>query len=583
MGNNKNLGKMSQNGLKDMQRPQSARRKKLKQKRQMKIAGVVVLSGSVLILVVFQLGKSFKVNYEPTDIYVETSLNTEQAATDPLPEIELNRVVIVEGIDMSGMSKAEVAAQLEKLYHWNITLKIEEQEIPLDNLLAERISQLVDQIFAVGEQTVFTLDLDGFEAAISAQVDKLASKYDVAPQNGRLSGFDKDKGSFLYESEKNGSKINQDQLKAALNSAVQAKDFGRIINVSFDTTAPKRTMEETRKLYDIISTFTTKTTSNKDRNTNIQLASEAINGIIVKPGEEFSFNLSTGNRTLQKGYRPAGAYVNGILVEEPGGGVCQVSTTLFNAAVKAGLHVVERHPHSYAPTYIPSGEDAMVSYDGYSGPDLRFLNESDENVAVRAKFENQTLVISIVGMPILESGIEVKFRSEKIDETNPPAPVYEEDQSLSAGVEVVAKEAVSGNRWQTYLLTMKDGQVIKEEPYHKSGYKGKAATIKRNTSGIVVPKETAAAPLPPMPAETSAANPLVPDTNAALPETGTGAPETKPGGAGTGPGVPESSPQTSGSQEPPQTQPGGESPTMPAASSPPETSDSKPAGPGAGL
>lgn len=563
----KNAAANSHGGLKDKQRPLGVRRRKLKRKRQIKIAGAVVLSGAAVILLVFQLGKSFNTNYEPTDIYAV--LPTKQAATDPLPEIALNREVFVDGIDMSGMSRSEVEEQLKKLYPWNITLNVEGNEMPLDNLLAGRISQLADDIFTVEEQTVYSLNLEGIEAVISAEADKLAAKYDIAPQNGRLSGYDKESGNFLYESEKNGKKVNQEQLAAAINNAVQTKDFDRTIKISFDTAAPARTMEETKKLYGIIGTFTTKTTSNKDRNTNIQLASEAINGMIVKPGEEFSFNLSTGNRTLEKGYRPAGAYVNGILVEEPGGGVCQVSTTLFNAAVKAGLNVVERHPHSYAPAYIPSGEDAMVSYDGYSGPDLRILNISDENVAVRAKFENQTLVISIIGMPILDSGIEVKFRSEKIDESNPPAPVYEEDRSLAAGVEVVAKEAVNGNRWQTYLLTLKDGQVIKEEPYHKSGYKGKAATIKRNTSGIVVPKETTAASHLPTSAETTAANPPVPETSAALPETSAGTPETKPAGPGTGPGV-----------ESPQTRPGSEPSTVPAV---PETSASKPAGPGVGL
>lgn len=97
----------------------------------------------------------------------------------------------------------------------------------------------------------------------------------------------------------------------------------------------------------MIGTYSTTTTANKDRNKNIELAAEALNGLILQPGEEFSFNKATGERSEAKGYRPAGAYVNGELVEEPGGGVCQVSSTLYNAVIFSGLTTTERHAHSY--------------------------------------------------------------------------------------------------------------------------------------------------------------------------------------------------------------------------------------------
>ncbi len=109
------------------------------------------------------------------------------------------------------------------------------------------------------------------------------------------------------------------------------------------------TAAQAKEMYKTIGTYTTKTTSNKDRNENIRLASNALNGKILNPGEEFSFNDTTGARTTEKGYKPAGAYVNGVLVEEPGGGVCQVSSTLYNAVIFSGLKTTERHAHSYEP------------------------------------------------------------------------------------------------------------------------------------------------------------------------------------------------------------------------------------------
>ena len=201
----------------------------------------------------------------------------------------------------------------------------------------------------------------------------------------------------------------------------------------------------------------------------------------------------TGNRTTEKGYKPAGAYSNGVVVQEPGGGVYQVSSSLYNAVVFAGLKTTERHAHTYEPSYVTPGEDAMVSYDGYAGPDLRFVNNSKTAVGIKAAYSNQTLTVSIYGNPILEDGVTVSMHSEKIKELDPPTPTYVEDPTLEPGVEVVAKAATPGSRWQTKLITKNNGQVVSDVLLHNSTYTGKAATIKRNTSGTVAATESASA------------------------------------------------------------------------------------------
>ena len=95
-----------------------------------------------------------------------------------------------------------------------------------------------------------------------------------------------------------------------------------------------------------------------------------------------------------------------------------------------------------------------------------------------------------MGIPILEDGVELLMHSEKTAELDPPAPTYEEDQTLELGVEVEAKKAVNGSRWITNLITKKNGEVITDEFFHSSTYKGKAAVIKRNRSGVVIPPES---------------------------------------------------------------------------------------------
>ena len=129
----------------------------------------------------------------------------------------------------------------------------------------------------------------------------------------------------------------------------------------------------------------------------------------------------------------------------------------------------------------------MVSYDGYAGPDMKFVNNSKDAVAIRARFADQKLTISIVGVPILGENERWYMKSEKVAELDPPQPNYEENQTLEPGVEKVVKQPVNGSRWVTNLVKEKDGKVISDEMLHKSTYKGKPATIQRNTSGVVVP------------------------------------------------------------------------------------------------
>ena len=306
------------------------------------------------------------------------------------------------------------------------------------------------------------METDGLDDAVQVEVKALAAKWDVEPKNGSISTYDKASDKFTFAGAQTGKKIDQEKLTSDILSAMKAGEYNKTITATADEVQPEITEAQARENFKRIGTYTTKTTTNKDRNENIRLACAAINGTIIKPGEEFSFNKMTGNRTTEKGYKPAGAYSNGVVVQEPGGGVCQVSSTLYNAVVFAGLKTTERHAHTYEPSYVTPGEDAMVSYDGYAGPDLRFVNNSKTAVGIKAAYSNQTLTVSIYGNPILEDGVTVSMHSEKIKELDPPTPTYVEDPTLEPGVEVVAKAATPGSRWQTKLITKKNGQVVSD-------------------------------------------------------------------------------------------------------------------------
>jgi vancomycin resistance protein YoaR len=139
-------------------------------------------------------------------------------------------------------------------------------------------------------------------------------------------------------------------------------------------------------------------TNNKERNNNIYLAAKAINNYVLFPGEIFSFNKVVGERTAGKGYRPATVIVNGEFTEDFGGGICQVSSTLFNAVDNAGLKVVQRNSHSREVSYVPPKRDATVSWNG---PDLIFKNDYNQPILILAKSIENKLIIKIYSSDVI--------------------------------------------------------------------------------------------------------------------------------------------------------------------------------------
>lgn len=146
-------------------------------------------------------------------------------------------------------------------------------------------------------------------------------------------------------------------------------------------------------------TLGTSTTSfapnNYNRNNNIQLATKACNGYIIKPGETFSFNTVVGKRTKARGYKEAGIYVNGQTDTGVGGGICQVSSTLFNAALESNMTIVARRAHSLPVSYLPRGRDAAVSW---GGPEFKFKNPHKFPVMIGTYYDKRgKLTMSILG------------------------------------------------------------------------------------------------------------------------------------------------------------------------------------------
>lgn len=478
---------------------------------------VLIAIGVVILLICAAVGfQSCARSGGNTDAADATDMSEESTE----PETEIEAEITVNGVQIHGLTKSEAMKKVLADMGWAMKVSFGDNTEELPNLMEANVDAVIDEALAKKESGDYTVETDGLDDAVQVEVKALAAKWDVEPKNGSIASYDKASDKFTFAGAQVGKKIDQEKLTSDIISAMKAGEYTKTITATANEVQPEISEAQAKENFKRIGTYTTKTTTNKDRNENIRLACAAINGTIIQPGEEFSFNKMTGNRTTEKGYKPAGAYSNGVVVQEPGGGVCQVSSTLYNAVVFAGLKTTERHAHTYEPSYVTPGEDAMVSYDGYAGPDLRFVNNSKTAVGIKAAYSNQTLTVSIYGNPILEDGVTVSMHSEKIKELDPPAPTYVEDPTLQPGAEVVAKAATPGSRWQTNLITKKNGQVVSDVLLHNSTYTGKAATIKRNTSGSVAATETAASSESTAPSESAA------ETTAAAPAETTAAPTT---------------------------------------------------------
>lgn len=409
---------------------------------------------------------------------------TEETTTEP--ETELLTEVTVDGINITGMSREEAKQAILKDFSWGMKVTWQDQTYEVADLMAGKVDALLQEIYTGEPKENYSLDTSGLEDAAAAEAANVAAQWDKKPKNGSISSYDRETDKFLFAGAENGQAVDQEKLKADILAALGRKDFSAVIEAAVNQVEPEFSEETAKEKYKTLATFTTKTTSNSKRNTNVKLSAEAINGIILQPGEEFSFNDRVGERTEAKGYKGAAAYNNGEVVEEIGGGVCQVSSTLYNTVLKAGLKTTVRRSHTYEPSYVTPGTDATVSW---GGPDYKFVNNSSAAIGLRASYYNQEVTISIYGIPVLEEGVTYALQSKKLKDMDPPAPTYEEDPTLEPGVEKTKSSGSRGSYWETRLIITKNGEVVSQEVDHNVTYKGHAPVILRNTSGTVAATE----------------------------------------------------------------------------------------------
>ncbi len=314
-------------------------------------------------------------------------------------------------------------------------------------------------------------------SVVREKVEEIVASVNRPPANSQIAAFDFDRRTFTFTDEQVGVAIDADALYEKVIESLNNGAKGAVVTAEPVLTQPTVTKAQLTSSFKMVAAYTTTTTSDKNRNNNIDLACKAINGTALMPGETFSFNAATGQRTVEKGYREAGAIAAGQSIEEVGGGICQVSSTLFNAVVRADLEIVSRSPHAWPSTYVNRGEDATVNWPNL---DFKFKNNKSTPVFIITYYNDRKCSAEIWGLSLGE-GVTIDLKSEVVKTMEPPSTVnYVNNINLPYGTSKETVKARTGYVVDTYKIWYENGQEIKREKLHTSTYKSYQRTVEYN-------------------------------------------------------------------------------------------------------
>ena len=332
--------------------------------------------------------------------------------------------IFIEGIDVSNLTKEEAINYInENITPSDIQLNYDGETniISPDEIdLKYNTSEVVDEAYNYTKTDSYFENIKRFfdlnkniknleikslynENKLSEKIQSISESINVAMENAKV--YISDSGNISASSATIGKELDIAATKESIYDAIKNKDY-KAIDLKVNIKQPKISTEAAKSVNTLLAEFSTKfSTNDSNRVTNIVLSAKATSDVLLMPGEEFSYNNLTGKRTKSNGYKDAPVIINGKLEQDVGGGVCQVSSTLFNSVLYSGLDVTSRRNHSLKSSYVSIGRDAMVS-DG--GSDFRFKNPYSHPVYIKNTVSNGVITSKIYGNASDKKNISIK-------------------------------------------------------------------------------------------------------------------------------------------------------------------------------
>lgn len=408
--------------------------------------------------------------------------------------------VSINGIDVGGMTmeeaRAAVDAYILDMQSKSVTVKIDEELVTttlgeLGYSLSENegletamelgksgnfLNRYREQKELEENGAVISMEFLLDEDALRKFVETECTQFDIEPENAGLS---RENGVFVVTEHKMGRKLSVEDTVEQIKEYLTNGNFttGEAIQTEavVKDAEPEYTTENASLCKDVLGKFSTSyTTSSASRSGNIANGARLINGAVLWPGETFSAGGAMNPITAENGYYMAGAYENGQVVDSIGGGVCQVSTTLYNAALLAELEIVERSNHSMIVGYVEPSMDAAIAG---TYKDLKLKNNTDAPIYIEAVTSGKVITFTIYGHETRAAGRTIKYESEVLQVLEPGADKVTEDPTQPTTYRKVTQSAHKGYKAQLWKIVYENGVEVSREQVNYSSYAASPAYV----------------------------------------------------------------------------------------------------------
>lgn len=408
--------------------------------------------------------------------------------------------IYIDEVKVAGLSKEEAKKQLDsylaELGKQELTLILEKETMPVTlkelGLSMTNEDALVEEAMAYGKTGgVFSRysklkDLREEKIVLKAEyaIDEEQTKTVLEEKMSKVNKgtvdatIERKNGVFEITDEVVGITVDMEKSQGVLNSYFKGdwkKQEGTISLVA-TTDKPKVTREDLEKIQDVLGTYTTTCGYGGGRVQNIETGAKKMNGTLLMPGEEFSADGAMRPYTKENGFAEAGSYENGKVVQSMGGGICQVSSTLYNAVLLAELEVTQRAPHSMLVTYVEPAMDAAIAGD-YK--DLKFKNSSDAPIYLEGYVSGGKITFTIYGAESRDASRRIEYVSETL-ETKKPDPKYQASNDALGTIKLVTSAHI-GKTAKLWKVVYEDGKEVSREVVNTSKYSSSSAVYSVGT------------------------------------------------------------------------------------------------------
>lgn len=401
--------------------------------------------------------------------------------------------VFVEEVNLGGMTKEDASITLEnsfvnKLNNKKLTLKFNDEVYVFtykDFGIKYNFDKIIEDAYSYGKHgsikerynKIVELEKNSHkidfkpkilynEDTVRKNIESLADKVYKEPVNAKMS---RSNGEFVIHEGENGFKIDVEETFKKVEETIITGNAD-VIEIETLHIEPQYRSEDFKNAQTLLGSFKTSfSPGTNGRNQNIKNSLEKINNAVVYPNEVFSTNEMFGDMTYENGYRPAPSIINGKLVDDIGGGVCQVSSTLYNAVLYSELEVVERRNHSLKVGYLDYGFDATLAGDYI---DLKFKNNTKLPIIVEGYVQNgNQVVVNIYGYESRPANRKLVFVNSLLETVKPQEDLIKEDVSIPKNQKKVITQPRTGYKYSLYKIVYEGDKEVERVLVNTSSYK----------------------------------------------------------------------------------------------------------------